>query len=119
EIVIFYGQQWDVRYIDFVRQPERAELRADLWALKINPDKSKDIIWDKQIISRTDPVSDAFSISLWDESAWQKIGLKNWGLSLAYMPAINQILLHPQKPINIPNNTAFQKNPRIYHVEIQ
>jgi len=119
EIVIFYGQQWDVRYIDFVRQPERAELRADLWALKINPDKSKDIIWDKQIISRTDPVSEAFSISLWDESAWQKIGLKNWGLSLAYMPAINQILLHPQKPINIPNNTAFPKNPRIYHIEIQ
>lgn len=117
EVIIFYGQQWDVRYIDFERQPERAELRADLWALKINPDKSKDIIWDKQIISRTDPVSEAFSISLWDEAAWQKIGLKNWGLSLAYLPAINQILLHPQKPINIPNNTAFPKNPRIYKVE--
>ncbi len=117
EVVIFYGQQWDVRYIDFVRRPDPQDIRADLWALKINLDKPRDIIWDRQIISREDSVSEAFSINLWDEAAWQKIGLKNWGLSLAYLPAINQILLHPQKPINIPNNTAFPKNPRIYKVE--
>ncbi|MBL8687121.1 MAG: hypothetical protein JNK86_06635 [Alphaproteobacteria bacterium] len=119
EIVIFYGQQWDVRFIDFVRRPDQQDLRADLWALKIVPDDSRDIIWDRKIISREDPISEAFSIDLWDEAAWQKIGLKNWGLSLAYLPAINQILLHPQKPINIPNNTVFPKNPRIYKVEIQ
>lgn len=119
EIVIFYGQQWDVRYIDFERQPDREKLRADLWAFKINPDLSRDIIWDRKIISREDPVSEAFSINLWEEAQWQKIGLKNWGLSLAYLPQIQKIFIHPMIPKDVEKTKIFPTQPRVYQLRME
>ena len=117
EVVIFYTQQWDVRNIDFERSPSREITRASLWALKFNP-LSQQIIWDRLVISSEDPASEAFSINLTDNTIEPSMA-RDPGLSLAYLPNLDQIWINPTFPQDRERLKYFPYQPRIYRLDIK
>ncbi len=119
EIIILYTEQLDLRNDGFAPRPAREKMRANLVAMKFNF-KSKKTIWTNLVISKSDPASEAFSQYLMfaNGPGWY-YPRHQQGISVAYLPEIQQLFIQPLLPQNQDRLQYFPPKPRIYQLSLE
>ncbi len=119
EMVILYTVQLDLRNDGFAPRPAREKMRANLVAVKFNL-KSKNTIWTKLVISKSDPASEAFSQYLMfaNGPVWY-YPRHQQAINIAYLPEIQQLLIQPLFPRDQERLKYFPPRPRIYTLSLE